>query len=79
MVGSYLLPKHLVKGAAIGEAHWRPQPLGKGAIDGEKAARGEEFVVRLPALKVDEDLGRERQPQRVHLGNRWGRAPLVGI
>jgi hypothetical protein len=34
----------------IGEG--RSQPLGKGAVSGEKAARGEEFVVRLPALKA---------------------------
>jgi hypothetical protein len=34
----------------IGEG--RSQPLGKGAVSGEKAARGKEFVVRLPALKA---------------------------
>jgi hypothetical protein len=78
MVGSYLLPKHLVEGAAIGEARWRSQPLGKGAVGREKAACVDEFVVRLPTLKAGEDVGRGRQPQRVHLGSRWGRAPLVG-
>jgi hypothetical protein len=78
MAGSYLLLKHLVEGATIGEARWRSQALEKGVVGGEKATHGEEFVVRLPALKASEDLGRGRQPQRVHLGSRWGRAPLVG-
>jgi hypothetical protein len=53
------------------------QPLGKGVVGGEKAARGEEFGVRPPALKAA--CGGRKPCVGRQAGARWGRASLLHL
>jgi hypothetical protein len=53
------------------------QPLGKGAVGGEKATRGEEFGVRPPALKAA--CGGRKPRVGRQAGARWGRASLLHL